>query len=138
MNEARPPRTIAEKCEALVTLALANSRMKDFSDIYSLALVRSFDGETLRAALAATFSRRQTAIPAPLPLALTNEFSADVQKRQQWEAFVRRNPSPDAPPSLDQVVAKLAEFLGPVLQAVAADRRWPQTWKPGGSWSESD
>ena len=134
----RPETSIAEKCEALVTLALANSRMKDFSDIYSLALVRSFDGETLLAALAATFSRRQTAIPAPLPLALTNEFSADVQKRQQWEAFVRRNRSPDAPPSLDQVVAKLAEFLGPVLQAVAADRRWPQTWKPGGPWSESD
>jgi predicted nucleotidyltransferase component of viral defense system len=55
----RPETSIAEKCEALVTLALANSRMKDFSDIYSLALVRSFDGETLRAALAATFSRRQ-------------------------------------------------------------------------------
>jgi hypothetical protein len=134
----RPETSIAEKCEAMVTLALANSRMKDFSDICNLALVRSFDGETLRAALAATFSRRQTAIPAPLPLALTNEFSADVQKRQQWDAFVRRNRFCDAPPSLEQVVAKLAEFLGPVLQAVAADRRWLQTWKPGGPWSEGD
>ncbi len=103
----RPETSIAEKCEAMVRLALANSRMKDFSDIYSLASARSFDGETLRAAVAATFSRRQTAIPAPLPLALTSEFSSDTQKRQQWDAFARRNRFSDAPPNLDQVVAKL-------------------------------
>lgn len=121
-----------------MTLALANSRMKDFSDIYSLALVRSFDGETLRADMAATFSRRETAIPTPLPLALTNEFSADAQKRQQWDAFVRRNRFSEAPPNLDQIVAKLAEFLGPVLSAAAENRPWPRTWTPGGPWAQHD
>lgn len=131
----RPETSIAEKCEAMVTLAQANSRMKDFSDIYSLALAKSFEGEVLRAAVAATFSRRHTAIPATLPLALTKEFSADAQKQKQWDAFVRRNRFSDAPPSLDQVVAKLAEFLGPVLQSVAANRPWPRNWKPAGPWS---
>jgi predicted nucleotidyltransferase component of viral defense system len=131
----RPETSIAEKCEAMVTLAQANSRMKDFWDIYSLALAKSFEGDVLRAAVAATFSRRQTAIPAALPMALTNEFSADAQKQTQWDAFVRRNRFSDAPPSLDQVVAKLAEFLGPVLEAVAADRPWPRNWKSAGPWS---
>ena len=132
----RPETSIAEKCEAMVTLALANSRMKDFSDIYSLALAKSFDGEILRAAVAATFSRRQTAIPTPLPLALTSEFANDPQKQLQWAAFVRRNRLSDAPQSLDQVVAKLAEFLGPVIQAVAANRSWPRSWKPAGPWAK--
>jgi predicted nucleotidyltransferase component of viral defense system len=133
----RPETSIAEKCEAMVRLAAANSRMKDFSDIYSLASARSFDGETLRAALAATFSRRETAIPTPLPLALTSEFSADAQKRRQWDAFVRRNRLSDAPQSLDQIVEKIAEFLGPVLQAVAADRPWRRHWTPNGPWTAS-
>ena len=133
----RQETSIAEKCEAMVRLAAANSRMKDFFDIYSLASAHAFDGETLRAALAATFSRRQTAIPAPLPLALTSEFADDPQKQLQWAAFVRRNRLSDAPESLDHVVAKLAEFLGPVIQAVAANRSWPRSWKPAGPWAKN-
>jgi predicted nucleotidyltransferase component of viral defense system len=132
----RQETSIAEKCEAMVRLAAANSRMKDFFDIYSLASAHAFDGETLRAALAATFSRRQTAIPTPLPLGLTSEFADDPQKQLQWAAFVRRNRLADVPQGLDRVVEKLAAFLGPVLQAVAADRPWRLRWAPNGPWKE--
>jgi len=38
----------------MVSRGVANSRMKDFFDIYGLAGTRTFDGETMRAALAAT------------------------------------------------------------------------------------
>jgi Nucleotidyl transferase AbiEii toxin, Type IV TA system len=54
----RPETSIAEKTEAMVRLALANSRMKDFFDIHRLAATRTFDGETMRLAVAATFARR--------------------------------------------------------------------------------
>ena len=54
----RPETSIAEKKEAIVRLALANSRMKDFFDIHRLAETRTFDGETMRLAVAATFTRR--------------------------------------------------------------------------------
>jgi predicted nucleotidyltransferase component of viral defense system len=40
----RPETSIAEKTEAMVRLALANSRMKDFFDIHRLADTRTFDG----------------------------------------------------------------------------------------------
>ena len=53
------PVVVAEKFEALVTLGLANSRMKDFYDLWMLAQHSSFDGEVLRQALQATFDRRQ-------------------------------------------------------------------------------
>ena len=44
----RPETSIAEKTEAMVHLALANSRMKDFFDIHRLAETRTFDGDTMR------------------------------------------------------------------------------------------
>lgn len=59
----RPETSIAEKTEAMVRLALANSRMKDFLDIHRLAETRTFDGEAMRLAVAATFARRGIEIP---------------------------------------------------------------------------
>ena len=50
---------IAEKVEAMVTLGLGNSRMKDFFDIWYLARTFEFDEATLRAAIRATFSRHR-------------------------------------------------------------------------------
>ena len=88
----RPETAIAEKTEAMVTLALANSRMKDFFDVRRLAMTRSFDGDVLRAALAATFDRRQIARPSEVPFALTAEFGSDSQKQTQRAAFMRRVP----------------------------------------------
>jgi predicted nucleotidyltransferase component of viral defense system len=53
----RPETSIAEKTEAMVRLALANSRMKDVCDIHRLAETRAFDGDTMWLAVAATFTR---------------------------------------------------------------------------------
>jgi hypothetical protein len=46
---------IAEKFQAGVYLAEANSRMKDFYDLYALCTTRSFDGATLYEAVRRTF-----------------------------------------------------------------------------------
>jgi hypothetical protein len=54
---------IAEKFQAMVMLGIANSRMKDFYDVYVLARDFSFDGAVLRRAVVATFDRRKTGIP---------------------------------------------------------------------------
>lgn len=127
-----PETVIAEKCHAMVELASANSRMKDFFDVYSLALAQDFDGELLRKACAATFQRRKTAQPVQPPIALTAAFSADRDKQRQWSAFVRRSRLTSAPDKLPVVVEKLAEFLWPVLHAM--DTRFPTIWKRGGPW----
>src|SRR5260370_40020774 len=62
---------IAEKFQAMVMLGRANTRMKDFYDIWVLA--RSFDykRDALARAIAATFARRKTEIPIARPDALT-------------------------------------------------------------------
>jgi hypothetical protein len=130
----RPETSIAEKTEAMVSRGVANSRMKDFFDIYGLAETRTFDGDTMRAALAATFARRGTAIPAEPPLALTREFGDDPQKVIQWTAFVRRTRRPELN-DLCAVVGTLERFLWPALQAARRDQPWQWTWTSGGPWS---
>ncbi len=102
---------IAEKFQAMVALGLANSRMKDFYDIWILSKSYQFDADRLSRAIAATFDRRGTVIPERLPDALTGTFAANAIKRRQWMAFVRDLVG--APPPLETVVADLAAFLMP-------------------------
>lgn len=72
---------VAEKLQALVELGIANTRMKDFYDLWMLAGLFEFEGDRLARAIAATFERRRTPIPAEAPLALTSEFHADASKQ---------------------------------------------------------
>src|SRR5207244_2762752 len=72
---------VAEKYEALVSLGIANSRMKDFYDLWLLARDFEFDGAILARAIKATFERRATALPAIVPMALTSKFSEEKVKQ---------------------------------------------------------
>lgn len=108
---------IAEKFQAMVALGRANSRMKDFYDIWILSRSFAFDDDRLPRAIAATFARRGTPIPRELPDALTPAFAADEQKQRQWKAFVA-DVALD-PGDLATVIGDIAEFLMPHA-AVAA------------------
>lgn len=108
---------VAEKCQAMVMLGLANSRMKDNYDIWMLSRSYDFDAERLSRAIAATFARRGTAIPEEVPDALTAVFATDAPKQRQWAAFVR-DLAVDVP-ALETIVIDLATFLMPhVRQAM--------------------
>ena len=105
---------VAEKFQAMVMLGLANTRMKDFYDIWMLSRNHDFDAERLSRAIAATFERRGTAIPEEVPDALSPAFAADATKQRQWTAFVR-DLDTDLP-SLETIVIDLAGFLMPYAQ----------------------
>lgn len=78
-----PPETIvSEKLHAMVKLGIANSRMKDFFDIYVLARGHHFEEGLLTKAVMRTFERRRTAIPEE-PFALTPKFYSDRGKQTQ-------------------------------------------------------
>lgn len=116
---AYPPETVmAEKFEALVKLGQANSRMKDFYDIWLLAREHAFKGDALPRAIAATFARRKTDIPKERPVGLTKAFANDPAKQRQWKAFAD---AIDAElPLFAEVVEELAEFLMPHAVAAAS------------------
>ncbi len=105
---------IAEKFQAMVMLGLANSRMKDFYDVWILSRSYEFDDDRLPRAIAATFERRGTAIPLEAPVALTQAFALDSSKQRQWAAFVRDLAI--GIPALETVVTDLAAFLMPNAQ----------------------
>ena len=119
---------IAEKYQAMVMLGQANSRMKDFFDLAVIARRTELDGATLAAAIAATFARRQTALPTERPLALTQQFSEDAAKLRQWQAFLNKNRIEAA--SLRDTVALLDDLLWPPTQVVAAGSQVTATWHP--------
>jgi hypothetical protein len=132
---AYPKETVvAEKYEAMVSLGIANSRMKDFYDVWVMSQDFEFDGSVLATAVRATFRRRGTDQPASTPLALTDEFANDPSKQKQWSAFVRRGRLLVTPPTFQEVIDVLAKFLSPVTEALISDSDFKLTWRPKGPW----
>ncbi len=127
---------IAEKLHAMVVLGIANSRMKDFYDIYSLAQNYQFDASTLCSAITATFGRRSTAIPATTPIALSDEFSQDTVKVGQWRAFIAGGTVRQASVTLVEVIDVIGAFLLPPMLAASRGQRFTGTWVPPGPWDQ--
>ncbi len=100
---------VAEKLEAIVSLGMGNSRMKDYFDVRAMAREGALDEKLLGEAIAATFGRRKTAVPAQVPLGLSEEFWRDPAKLAQWRAFKARNRL-DAP-ELEAVVREIYDFV---------------------------
>jgi hypothetical protein len=108
---------VAEKSEALVSLGMAKTRLKDFFDLWILVTYATFEGQTLRLAMQATFSRRGTELPAAAPLGLTATFASDAAKQAQWSAFMKKNKL--QAPDLGTVVNLLRDFLMPAIDATS-------------------
>jgi predicted nucleotidyltransferase component of viral defense system len=129
---------VAEKFQAMVALGIANSRMKDFFDLWVLAHRFAFEGSSLCRAVHATFRRRKTALPAEPPVALTPAFATDPAKMKQWTAFVKRGRLDAGGITLEQVCMFLSAFLMPLTQALLAGGIWARGWQPGGPWAEEN
>lgn len=124
---------VAEKLDAIVQLGMANSRMKDYYDLWFMSRRFEFAGPVVAAAIRATFSRRETAIPAAIPIGLTAEFGDDPAHAKQWAAFIRRLGS-DVPSILGAVVEAVAAFALPPVQAISASKTFDRTWMPQSGW----
>jgi hypothetical protein len=112
----------------MVALGIANTRMKDFYDLYRLSETQDFDGKTLAAAIRATFERRGSAVPTQPPLALGEAFASDAEKDAQWNAFLRRGQLDNVPASLAAVTDRLAAFLIPPASAAARGEAFRRQW----------
>ena len=127
--------TIAEKLEAIVSLGMANSRMKDYYDIYVLLRRFPFEGPLLSAAVRATFKRRQTPFPSETPLGLSSEFASDSAKLAQWKAFQKGKGFKLPPPELTEAVREIRDFLLPPLKKAADGRLLAAQWDYRSQWT---
>jgi hypothetical protein len=123
-----------EEFEAMVKLGLANSRMKNFYDIWALSQEFDFDGEVLSGAIQATFKRRKTILAPEMPFALTPEFCDDPPKLTQGKAFVSRSRLKLPVGDFEQVVAEIRRFLGIPVAAASQGKRLRALWPKGGPW----
>ncbi len=124
---------VAEKLEAIVSLGMTNSRMKDFYDLHRLASTTAFDGTILTAAIRATFYRRRVALPTGEPLAFSAGFFSAPERRTQWRAFLRRGRLP-GPLEASELIDGLRRFVIPILEALARGNRFAARWPTGGPW----
>jgi predicted nucleotidyltransferase component of viral defense system len=126
---------VAEKLQAMVMLGVANSRMKDFFDVWVLRQEYEFNGATLSEAIGATFRRRTTNLPDDVPVALSTAFADDAGQQAQWRAFLNRGKLSVGDATLADVITALREFLMPPVHAARTGRRLDVSWYPGGPWA---
>lgn len=130
---AYPPETVvAEKFQAMVALDMVNTRLKDFYDLWAIANAFEFEGAVLARAIAATFARRRTDIPAQIPAALTPAYARE--KQGQWAAFLKRTEIALAPEPFPDVQAQIALLVMPPALALTGDAVFEGRWPPGGPW----
>jgi hypothetical protein len=118
----------------MVTLGMANSRMKAFYDVWMMSRELQFDGQTLVRAIRATFQRRRSEVPHIAPTAFTEEFAGNPDKGTQWYAFLSRNRLDVDGMALMQVIQEIRLFLMPPMIAAAGGQEFEQTWPVEGPW----
>ena len=116
---------IAEKFQAIVSLGRANSRMKDFYDIYALAKSFDFDGLILEKAIKMTFSNRKTIFSSIV--AFETGFFQDSYRRKMWNSFLKSRKIP-LELGFETVLVKLMNFLGPVVESIVNDLPYSRRW----------
>lgn len=108
---------VAEKLHAIALLGMTNSRAKDYLDLSVLLTRETLDIDLLAQAIKATFERRGMAVPAALPVGLTDEFASDASRQALWLAFLKKNELASEP--LADTVERLRSALGPALHRAA-------------------
>jgi predicted nucleotidyltransferase component of viral defense system len=117
---------IAEKFEAMISLSVANSRMKDFYDIFILLSTENFDGRVLWEAIFETFQRRGTNLEKDHPV-FSPSFIEDVNRIKQWKAFLRRIGLTEEL-EFPFVMERIKDFLFPVYKSIIKEDEYLKMW----------
>lgn len=117
--------SIAEKFEAIISLAYDNSRFKDFYDIYVLAHRYNYDGLALAEALTETFENRHTTMNEIV--AFEDGFADDPIRRSRWNSFVRKK-KPMLHVTMEETIESIQEFLLPVVESIKAGAEFKKEW----------
>ncbi len=117
--------TVAEKIDAIISLMELTGRMKDFYDIYYLAITFEFEGRKLQEAIYETLTNRdrsydQDSISDILKLA--NDL--EVQKR--WINFCNKVLNYEL--DLKDVISIIIDFIEPIFAAIVNEQEFWGNW----------
>ncbi|CCU78183.1 hypothetical protein HSACCH_00465 [Halanaerobium saccharolyticum subsp. saccharolyticum DSM 6643] len=116
---------IAEKFEAMLSLSVINSRMKDFYDIFTLSKLQSFQGETLLQAIAATLKNRGTVIEEDHVI-FDEDFAQDESRNRLWQGYLNKIGKESI--DFNLVMEQIRSFLKPVYQSILNDEVFTGYW----------
>jgi len=128
--------SVAEKVEAMVTLDIRNSRMKDFHDVWALSSLFPFDGRSLSRSIEACFDRRGTSWTAETPRCLTSAFYQEAGMTARWRNYREAGAVLVSPPAeFERLGERIISFVGPVRDSLVARELFDSMWPAGGPWS---
>lgn len=103
-----PETSIAEKLESIIKLGQANTRMKDFYDLWILTREIELNRDRLFEIVRQVCQNRNTSINS-FPEAFLETYYEDPQKNEKWRAFLKNITSEDI--SLERVILDLKAFF---------------------------
>jgi len=130
----QPATALAEKFETIVSRGLANSRLRDYYDIWLLSTLHGYDGAEIAAAISATFAHRGTALPRETPPGLTAAFHGSAEAQARWRSFLASKGA-DAPSDLADVCGVIVDFVMPPAAAAVAGDSFSSRWNLSAGWS---
>ena len=118
---------IAEKFEAIVSLQLQTSRMKDFYDILFFAKQYNFKKDILFEAVSTTFNNRSTDLAMSKKI-FEDKFKTDERFQNLWKAFLERNKLENNK-TFSEVVTKIQSFIEPIFDNKTKNNWNSINWK---------
>ncbi len=119
---------VAEKFQAMVALGIANSRIKDFYDVWVIAKKLEINGDLLAGAVKATFQNRETELSKDKLTVFEEAFATDENKQKLWAAFLSKN-TLQSELSFTGLIEQLRAFLEPIYVAAEKDdRQFSKVW----------
>lgn len=117
--------TIAEKFDAILQRFELTGRMKDFFDIYYLALTFDFDGQKLQKAISETLKNRGTAFDANSFVRIA-ELEEDADMQIKWRYFLKNIKTDTL--EFKTVISGIKMFLEPVYDAMLTEKAFKKQW----------
>jgi len=117
--------TIAEKFDAIITRFEFTSRMKDFYDIYYLALTFDFEGRKLQEAMFETLQNRGTSYDRDTFDSVEGLVEFDIMNIR-WKTFLEKIKTSEL--KFTEVIETIAMFLKPVFEALVEEREFFGQW----------
>lgn len=107
-----PETMIAEKLDAIVKLGLANSRMKDFYDIWTMVNQFQIKPEKIAPIIKSVFQNRKTFIKE-IPKGFSEAFYNMPKTLERWNSFLKGINHEFIP--FEKVILEIKDFFLPIL-----------------------
>lgn len=118
---------ISEKFDAMIRYMEANGLMKDFYDVYTLAITFSFNGSILKEALYKTLSNRHTLYGIDSAI-LLRRLIEDEDIKNRWKNFCKKVLRYDL--DFDLVIGVIITLIDPLIQSIESENAFLMNWNP--------